>query len=105
VNMPILNLKQLQTVSIQIGRRTFSSQRLTAPAITNLDVPNKSGLTTNNFNATRHQGNFSKVSSRRVHANTLSIPGNKELGVMTAEDLEKRIKHIMVRISLSEVAS
>jgi hypothetical protein len=53
--------------------------------------------TNNNFRiiSSRRQGNYSKVPLRSVHANTLSILGNKELGVMTADDLERRIKHLL----------
>lgn len=93
--MPILSLK----LPIQIARRTFCSQGLMALTTTNLKASTQKNLTTNNLNVTRHQENLSKLSLRRVH---LSISGNKELGVMTAEDIEKRIKHLLVRILLAE---
>lgn len=71
------------------SRRTLSSAR--APVITNSNA-----LTHGSSNKNFHPQN-AKVLSRRVHANTLSMMGTKELGVMSAENLERRIKHLLVR--------
>lgn len=89
--------KHLHLVSVQITTmRALSVQRTVVNATNSPNIPTREIQPSNNFGITsRRQGNYSKVSSRRVHANTLSILGNKEHGAMTADDLERRIKHLM----------
>ena len=100
--------KHLHLVSVQITTmRALSVQRTVVNATNSPNIPTREIQPSNNFGITsRRQGNYSKVSSRRVHANTLSILGNKEHGAMTADDLERRIKHLMVRhfFGLFEIA-
>lgn len=95
-----MKLKQLYAVSLQIAsRRTYCSRKLFTPALSMLNVLNEVShdslrRMSIDMSLGRH-GNYSKVPSRGVHANTSSIK-EEAGGIMSAEDLEKRIKHLLV---------
>ena len=92
-----MKLKQLYAVSLQIAsRRTYCSRKLLTPALSMLNEVSHDSLRRRSIDMSLgRQGNYSKVPSRGVHANTSSIK-EEAGGIMSAEDLEKRIKHLLV---------
>jgi len=89
-----MKLRQLYSVSLQIAsRRTYCSRKLFTPSLYTLNAEPLGLSRTNIGMSSGRQGNYSKVPSRGVHANTLSI--KEEAGGMSAADLEKRIKHLL----------
>ena len=92
-----MKLKQLYAVSLQIAsRRTYCSRKLLTPALSMLNQVSHDSLRRRSIDMSLgRQGNYSKVPSRGVHANTSSIK-EEAGGIMSAEDLEKRIKHLLV---------